>query len=59
MKLTLKKEVVNSVVYESAEPKAAIRSVYVMKEWLATQNYDISTANGGWPKFINLEITCG
>lgn len=40
MKLKFKKEVVNSVVYETDEPKAPIRSVYVSKDWLTEQGHN-------------------
>lgn len=55
MKLTLKKEVVNSVVYESNEKDAPVRSVYVMKSWFAAQNLTGNT----YPNEITLEVTCG
>ena len=38
--MTFKKEVVNSVVYETTEPKAPVRSVYVSKDWLTQQGHD-------------------
>lgn len=39
MKMTFKKEVKHSVVYETEEPQAALRSVYVSKDWLAAQGH--------------------
>lgn len=52
MKLKLKKEVVNSVVYETKDEDAPVRSVYVMKSWL-----DANKKQPGYPMEINLEIT--
>lgn len=40
MEMTFKKEVVNSVVYETAAPKAPVRTVYVSKDWLTAQGHD-------------------
>lgn len=52
MKLTFKKEVKHSVVYESADDKAPIKSVYVMKHWL-----EANKKQPGYPTEINLEIS--
>ena len=53
MKMKFKKEVKHSVVYETDDPKAAVRSVYVMKDWLATACCD---GRDLWPSEIELEI---
>lgn len=52
MKLKFKKEVVNSVVYETKDEDAAVRSVYVMKSWLTANK-----KQPGYPMEIELVIT--
>lgn len=37
--MTFKKEVKHSVVYETDEAQAPMRSVYVSKDWLAKQGH--------------------
>ena len=56
MKMLLKKEVKHSVVYETQDEAAAVKSVYVMKDWLRTDAAGI-VINDGWPKQIELTIT--
>ena len=57
MEMTFKKEVKHSVVYETADEKAAVKSVYVMKDWLSEQEETAKArAVGSWPKEIDLEI---
>ena len=46
--MKLKKEVKHSIVYETEEPKAPLRSVYVSREWLML--------NSTGPKFPPAEI---
>ena len=41
MKMTFKKEVKHSVVYETLEEGAPIRSVYVSKDWLAVHSHEL------------------
>ena len=38
--MEFKKEVKHSVVYETTEPKAPVRSIYVSKDWLTQQGHD-------------------
>ena len=52
MKMSLKKEVKHSVVYETGEEGAAVRSVYVAKKWIGLYQ----KTNGIWPPAIELEI---
>lgn len=52
MKLKFKKEVKHSVVYESTDDHAPIKSVYVMKSWL-----DVNKTQPGYPTEITLEIS--
>lgn len=52
MKLRFKKEVKHSVVYETIDDKAPVRSVYVMKHWL-----DANKTQPGYPTEITLEIS--
>lgn len=40
MKMTFKKEVKHSVVYETAEEGVPLRSVYVSKDWLTLHGHD-------------------
>lgn len=46
MKMTFKKECKHSVVYETQDEKAAVKSVYVQKDWLTSP----------WPKEIYLVV---
>lgn len=55
MKMLLKKEVKHSVVYETLDEKAAVRSVYVMKNWLRAGGAG-ALQLGGWPKQIELTV---
>lgn len=52
MILTLKKEVKHSVVYESDEDEAPVRSVYIMKAWFWKQGI----VGGAFPKTVEMEI---
>ena len=52
-KMTLKKEVKHSVVYETEEKGAPVKSVYVMKDWLLTWGGKASMA---FPQTIELEV---
>jgi hypothetical protein len=52
MKMLFKKEVKHSVVYETDNEKAAVRSVYVLKDWINLYE----RVNGVWPPAIDLEI---
>lgn len=40
MTMTFKKEVKHSVVYETDDEAAAIKSVYVLKDWLTMHGHD-------------------
>lgn len=50
--MTQKKEVKHSVVYESDNDKAPIKSVYVMKAWFWEQGI----VGGAFPKSIKVEV---
>ena len=52
MKMTLKKEVKHSVVYETLDDQAPIKSVYVMKAWFWAQGI----VGGAFPKTIEVEV---
>ena len=52
-KMTLKKEVKHSVVYETEEKGAPVKSVYVMKDWFWAQGGGIGMA---FPQTIELEV---
>lgn len=53
MKMQFKKEVKHSVVYETEDPKAPMRSIYVAKSWIiATGGF----VGGGWPKTLDVEV---
>jgi len=51
MKMSFKKEVKHSVVYETEEAKAPVRSVYVSKDWLRDQS-----AGRVIPRSIEVEV---
>lgn len=51
MEMKFKKEVKHSVVYETEEQKAPIRSVYVSKDWLTMQGHDFR-------KPIEVKVEC-
>lgn len=52
MKLKLKKEVKHSIVYETEDDKAPVRSVYVSRTWLMLN----STAQKFPPQEIEMEV---
>lgn len=53
MKMQFKKEVVNSVVYETKDEAAPTQSIYVRKAFLREQRVGFGA---DWPKEIEVEV---